>query len=178
VDSQRRGGLGVKTPRTEYYIVVKLYWYVETWQATLPICFKDREGYFAPRPMTLEKKYRDNFYISEQLVVGRVRQGVLSNCPKCPSAIPAAQTRQPPTPRFANLASVFGNTQMQRFSFLILITPQKRRRTPKFESVVKHDGRTVTARGNAAPWAPSATVPRYAISASAVRCTWLRLQGR
>jgi hypothetical protein len=30
----RRGGLGVKTPRTEYYIVVKLYWYVETGNAS------------------------------------------------------------------------------------------------------------------------------------------------
>ena len=130
----------------------------KTGKATLPR---------ARRPTRTRIETIFTFLSSSSLVESDV--GVLSNCPKCPSAIPAAQTRQPPTPRFANFASVFGNTQMQRFSFLIL--------TP-LQSVVKHDGRTVTARGNAAPWAPRATVPRYAISASAVRCTWLRLQGR
>ena len=46
-------------------------------QATLPICFQDGEGYFALRPKTNEKKYRDNFYISEQPVVRRARRGSL-----------------------------------------------------------------------------------------------------
>ena len=101
--------------------------------------------------------------------------GVLSKVPKVPNSILAAEPRQPPTPSCANFASVFGNTQMQRFSFLLFYPPEKRRRTP---CLSKHDGRTVTARGNAAPWAPRATVPRYTISASAVRCAWLRLQGR
>ena len=67
--------------------------------------------------------------------------GVLSKIPDLPDSILAAQTRQPPTPRFANFVSVFGNTQMQRFSFLIL-TPknEKRCRTPRVFQTRWEDG--------------------------------------
>ena len=96
----------------------------KTGKATLPR---------ARRPTRTRIETIFTFLSSSSLVESDV--GVLSNCPKCPSAIPAAQTRQPPTPRFANLASVFGNTQMQRFiSCLILTQNEKKSRTPS-----KHD---------------------------------------
>ena len=74
--------------------------------------------------------------------------GVLSKIPDLPDSILAAQTRQPPTPRFANLASVFGNTQMQRFISCLILTQNEKKRIRKvalqtmpgrFDPRVKHD---------------------------------------
>ena len=121
-------------------------------QATLPICFQDGEGSLPFAQRQMRKNIETIFTYLSSPSSGEPDVGVLSNCPICPNAILAAQSRQPPTPRFANLASVFGNTQMQRFiSCLILTQNEKKSRTPTMPG---SNTMTVTARGcNAAPWA-------------------------
>ena len=101
-------------------------------QATLPICFQDGEGYFAPHPKTNKKKYRDNFYISEQPVVGRVRRGSLVKMTQMTQLHPGSSNSPTTHTPLRKLCKCFWKHANATFQFPDFNPPiAKRRRTLK-----------------------------------------------